>query len=143
MGKLICIIAWTFQIGITLLLACIIPVIIIAILRKKGIQCIKKTFLLSTAICFLLLSLTIIYIANNPIIRCSDELEYLVTEDMKKYVISYNKGFYSAKVPIFPVFIDILSVNDNKVVVQTNYFYFGNIQMEIIDGEPSINKPLL
>ena len=126
----------------TLGIACIIPVAVVLHAKSQGRKNIKKSFCSYFTICFSLLMSSVFYLGYNPFITCPTEYESFLTQEMKQDILTYNRGFYSANIPIFPYKIKCLSVDENRVVVETKYLYLGNTQMEIIDGIPSIIKPL-
>jgi hypothetical protein len=136
------VLAWGFQIGVTLLISCAVAGIIGLVVKGISIKSTKHSFIIYFSASFCLIIGLISYIAYHPIIICPEEYKNVLTEEMKSDIIAYNSGFYSARLPIFPFTIKVLSAHDKNVTVQTNYLYLGNTQMEIIDGLLSIIKPL-
>lgn len=109
--------------------------------RKRKIK--KKCFIIIMTIFMLINIFAINLYANKPVLICSEVYEKYISEELKTEIYKYNSGLYSKSLPIFPLYIEILSADSDSVSIRTQYYPLGSIQMNIgPNGVKSIDKPL-
>jgi len=102
--------------------------------RKRWLQlgCILLAFAL--AFCY----------ADNPPLAGAPDLEVPVKEmpeDLREEIIRVNNGLYGS-LPLFPLYIEVLECDGERVLVRTHYFPGGTVEREHGPDGPSITKPL-
>ncbi|MBQ8834071.1 MAG: hypothetical protein IJ001_04005 [Oscillospiraceae bacterium] len=121
---------WGFQLGILLLIAWV-PAAFLAKSRRAGAVLLAVILLAECAVCG--------YLAYHPIVDVPEEYaEYVSAEEIREF----NSGFYSANIPVFPVYIRVLKANEQETLVRTYYGFFGTTEMSVTADGPSITKPM-
>lgn len=135
MTWLLRIVCYGVQIGVPLLIAAAV----VYFLPKKS----KKVSALLFAVIFAVECMGIAFLAYHPIVSVPEAYRAYVTEEEEMKIASFNKGFYSANIPIFPVCIQVIHADEWETVVKTQYLFWGTTEMSITTDGPSIVKPLV
>lgn len=139
------IVVFLVYIGQIMIILGVSGVIPLHIIHLKKASIFSKQFLGAYFICLIIICGSIYYVANHPFVYCPSELKAELTETMKDEAISFNRGFYSSKMPVFPVLISIEQISeDGEVLVETHYWFFGGYTQMVFGGSdaPSIIKEL-
>ena len=129
---------WCFQIG-TLILAGLAAWYILYCISGKRL---KRRFKL---ICILLVFLLTAALAANPPLVGTDGLEVPVKEmsdSLREDCRAYSRGLYTARLPLIPLYIEVLECDGTDALTRTHYFPFGTVEMEVGQHGPNITKPL-
>ena len=102
--------------------------------RRRWLQlgCIFLAFVL--AFCY----------ADNPPLVGAPNLEVPVKEmpeDLRTEIIEVNNGLYG-RLPLFPLYIEVLECDGEDALVRTHYFPAGTVEREHGPDGPSLTKPL-
>lgn len=132
--------AYLFQIAVTLVIAFGFSFIPYLGLRK--IMNYPYTFSLIFSI--ILIFSTVYYLTFNPIIVCNNDFKFALTQEVKEEVLETGNGLYSNKLPLFPIYINIRSIQNSSIKYETKYWYFGSTQTEIsrFDGVVTVQTNL-
>lgn len=141
--KLFFSLSWLWQVGFTLIISLLTSLLVKTILKKFGSPVHKKNITVFVIVLTIYI-VCVFIVAYNPAFICPDEFKYTVSDDLQQIIIDEWKGFYSAKVPIFPIYIKVENITpSNCVLVKIKYMYFGSIYWEVADdGIKQIVKPL-
>jgi len=94
--------------------------------------------------CILLAFLLAFCYTDNPPLVGAPDLEVSVKEmpeDLRTEIIEVNNGNYG-RLPLFPLYIEVLECDGEDALVRTHYFPFGTVEMVTGPDGPSITKPL-
>ena len=94
--------------------------------------------------CILLAFLLAFCYADNPPLVGVPDLEVSVEEmpeDLRTEIIEVNNGLYG-RLPLFPIYIEVLEFDGEQALVKTHYFPAGTVEREHGPDGPSITKPL-
>ena len=111
-----------------------IALIVLALTKKK------KATAAVLALCLFLELGAAAWIARHPFFRCPEEYRPYISPEEEARIIGYNSGFWSARIPVFPVCVSVLHANEERVHVWTQYLFFGSTEMEI--GLPGSADPI-
>ena len=82
------------------------------------------------------------YLADNPVVSVPQEYEAYVTEADREAIAGYNRGLYSANIPVFPVCVQVTYADETQIRTVTQYLFFGSVGMCITQDGPSIEMPI-
>lgn len=84
-------------------------------------------------------------IAACPPLVGSPDLEVPVkemSEGLRKDCRAYSCGLYSLRLPLLPIYIEVLECDGTDALTRTHYFPFGTVERLTGPDGPSITKPL-
>lgn len=111
--------------------AAAIALIVLALAKKK------KAAAAALAVCLLLELGGVARIACLPFFRCPEEYRPYISPEEQERIVGYNSGFWSARIPVFPVCVDVLWADEERVHVKTRYLFLGSTEMEVgLTGSP-------
>ena len=76
------------------------------------------------------------WFGTHPVFVCPAELRPYVSQEQQESIIGFNRGPYSARIPILPVRIVVESADGDKILVRVNYWPFGTTQMSLAKDGP-------
>ena len=120
--------------GIALVAA--LPAWLITRKKKKGFALLLVIFL--AAVCA-----GAAYLSRNPVVTVPKEYRAYVTEADREAIRSYNNGVYSTNIPVFPVYIRVISATKGEIRIRTQYLFWGYTEMSITGDGPSLTKYLV
>lgn len=116
-------IIYAFQICIFLLIASLMPFLLYKEQKKKSV-------FIRWFIIFLLVEfLCLVRVAYNPFFICPEEYREFILEDDQRAIIRLNSGVYSLRIPVIPVCIIVKYADTDRIVVETNYIWYGKTEM--------------
>lgn len=122
------------------------PALLVAFLTKKrALPLWSKRCMLAYGISLLLFCGSLAYLAYHPLVICPPALQAGLTDERKEEAIALNRGLYSTKAPVFPVWIRIQEITDGgEVFVETQYWFLGGTTQMVFGGSdaPSLIKEL-
>ncbi len=120
------------------LVAAPIPLMILWLTKKK--QAAKAAFVL----CLLLALTASVLAARRPYFRCPEKYRPYITEEEEERIVSFYSGVWSPRIPVFPVCITVLNMDEEKVHIRTKYLFFGSAEMEVTGlGTPELTPSLI
>ena len=69
--------------------------------------------------------------ARRPFFRCPEEYRPYISAEEEARIIGFYKGFWSPRIPVFPVCITVTKADETFVYVRTKYLFFGTAEMRI------------
>ena len=123
--------AYLWQLLCLALPAAAVALIVLALTKKK------KAAAAVLALCLLLELGAAAWIARHPFFRCPEEYRPYISPEEKARIVGYNSGLWSARIPVFPVCVEVLWADEEKVHVGTRYLFIGSTEMEVgLQGSP-------
>ena len=110
-----------------------IPLLILWLTKRK--RAAKAAFVL----CLLLALTASVLVARRPFFRCPEKYRAYITEEEEERIVGFNSGVWSSRIPVFPVCVTVLNMDEDRVHVKTKYLFFGSSEMEI--GRPGSPDP--
>ena len=110
-----------------------IPLLILWLTKRK------RTAKAAFVICLLLALTASVLVARRPFFRCPEKYRAYITEEEEERIVGFNSGVWSPRIPVFPVCVTVLNMDDDRVHVRTKYLFFGSSEMEI--GQPGSPDP--
>ncbi len=123
--------AYLIQILIFVLIAGIVPMIVY-IAKKK-----RKVALLLFVVMLLLEGIGVARLCKKPLWHCPKQFEAYVSDSDKERILGFNSGFFSPRIPVFPVAVTVEDADEEHIVVRTIYLFFGSSVMDINEDGPS------
>ena len=115
-----------------------IPLLILWLTKKK--RAAKAAFVL----CLLLALTASVLVARRPFFRCPEKYRAYITEEEEERIVGFNSGVWSPRIPVFPVCVTVLNMDEDRVHVKTKYLFFGSSEMEITGlGTPDLTASLI
>ena len=71
------------------------------------------------------------WFGTHPVFVCPAELRPYVSQEQQERIIGFNRGPYSAAIPILPVRIVVEKADGSEVLVRVNYWPFGTTRMSL------------
>ena len=136
---------WLGQLVCLVLPAAAIALFVLALTKKR------RAAAAALALCLLLELGAAAWIVRHPFFRCPEEYRPYVTAEItakeQEEIIRFNSGLWSAKIPVFPVCVDVQYADGERIHVKTRYFFFGSTEMELnlpgsTDPGPSLIRGL-
>ena len=120
------------------LVAAPIPLLILWLTKKK--KAAKAAFVL----CLLLALTASVLAARRPYFRCPEKYRPYIAEEEEERIVSFYSGVWSPRIPVFPVCITVLNMDEEKVHIRTKYLFFGSAEMEVTGlGTPDLTPSLI
>ena len=76
------------------------------------------------------------WFGTHPVFVCPPELRPYVSQERQESIIGFNRGPYSAHIPILPFRIVVEAADENEVLVRVNYWPFGTREMGVNEDGP-------
>ena len=116
---------WLAQLACAAVIASPIPLIVRLATKKK------KAAMLVFALCLTLELAAIGVVAHKPFFRCPEEYRSYVSAEEEARIVGFYNGFWSPRVPVFPVCITVTKADETFVYIRTKYLFFGTAEMRI------------
>lgn len=121
---------YLFQLALTLVVALAFSFIPFFIIKRS----VNNAFIISFVLSVILVFSGFYYLSNNPYFICKESQKLALTDEVKAEILAESAGFYSNSLPIFPIYIEIDSINSKVIRYSTKYLYFGSTYTEITIG---------
>jgi len=130
---------WGFQIGAVVLAGLAVWYVVRSIAVKVG----KRPW--PKLVCILLVFVLMSCLAMNPPLVGNPGSEVSVkemSEELRSEIMNLNRGLYTLRLPLFPLYIEVLEFDGEQALVKTHYFPAGTVEREHGPDGPSITKTL-
>jgi hypothetical protein len=101
------------------LLAAPIPLVIYLTTKKRRLA------VLAFCLILVLMFAGVFKIYRAPVFVCPPEYEELISPEFRDHIVDWNRGFYSAPIPVLAWKIEVLNADQNNVHLKTKYLFFG------------------
>ena len=126
-----------FAYGVQLCALCFLPFLLFFCLRLRAR---KKTALLISLLCAVVIFAGAIWLAFHPIRSCPEELECYMTEQRWPDILSVTGPVYSRRFPFFPAVISVEHATDEILYWRVDWFPFGTSRTGLTpDGYDSVH----
>ena len=118
MTVLVTVFAYGLQLGALLFL----PALLLFCLRSY-VQ--KKTAVMASLLCAILIIATAAWLAFHPIRSCSEALKLYLTEDRWQDILSATPPIYNPHLPFFPWQVTVERADESELYWRTDWFPAG------------------
>ena len=118
MTVLVTVFAYGLQLGALLFL----PALLLFCLRSY-VQ--KKTAVMASLLCAILIIVTAAWLAFHPIRSCSEALKLYLTEDRWQDILSATPPIYNPHLPFFPWRVAVECADESELYWRTDWFPAG------------------
>ena len=122
---LLALLIWPVQLFCAAVIAAPIPLIVRLVTKKK------RAAMLVFVLCLTLELAAIGAVAHRPFFRCPDEYRSYVSAEEEARIVGFYNGFWSPRVPVFPICITVTKADETFVYIRTKYLFFGTAEMRI------------